>query len=147
MPKRSFCLWPCSLAITSNGRVGLWFCGFCPGALEGSPAVVLVLKRLRKQGHGLKSHPTDSEKPGIELETPGLQDIDLSPTPRRLLSMPKLLEKKGGFTLQCKSNVSISFQYLYLLLKIKMVSVMQANWNWFLVNCCKLINTSPKIPS
>ena len=23
-----YCLWPCSLAITSTGRVGLWFCGF-----------------------------------------------------------------------------------------------------------------------
>ena len=45
-------------------------------------AVVLVLKRLRRRGNGLKSHPTDWEKPGIEPATPGLQDIGLSPTPR-----------------------------------------------------------------
>ena len=50
------------------------------------PAVVLVLKRLRRRGNGLKSHPTDWEKPGIELANPGLQDIGLSPTPRRLVT-------------------------------------------------------------
>ena len=49
------------------------------------PAVVLVLKRLRRQDNGLKSHPTDWEKPGIEPATPGLQDIGLSPKPQRLL--------------------------------------------------------------
>ena len=38
---------------------------------------------VRRRGHGLKSHPTDWEKPGIEPATPGLQDIGLSPTPRR----------------------------------------------------------------
>ena len=47
--------------------------------------MVLVLKRLRRRDNGLKSHPTDWEKPGIEPATPGLQDIGLSPTPRRLL--------------------------------------------------------------
>ena len=31
-------------------------------------------------GNGLKSHPTDWEKPGIEPATPGLQDIGLFPT-------------------------------------------------------------------
>ena len=35
-------------------------------------AVVLVLKHLRRRGHHFKSHPTDWEKPGIELATPGL---------------------------------------------------------------------------
>ena len=50
------------------------------------PTVVLVLKRLRRRGYGLKSHPTDWEKPGIEPATPGLQDIGLSPTPRRILN-------------------------------------------------------------
>ena len=44
--------------------------------------MVLVLKRLRRLGHGLKFHPTDWEKPGIEPATLGLQDIGLSPTPR-----------------------------------------------------------------
>ena len=38
---------------------------------------------VRRRGHGLKSHPTDWEKTGIEPATPGLQDIGLSPTPRR----------------------------------------------------------------
>ena len=47
--------------------------------------MVLVLKHLRRRGHSLKSHPTDWEEPGIELATPGLQDIGLSLTPRRLL--------------------------------------------------------------
>ena len=32
-------------------------------------AVVLVLKRRRRQSNGLKSHPTDWEKPGIEPAT------------------------------------------------------------------------------
>ena len=31
--------------------------------------MVLVLKRLRRRGNGLKSHPTDWEKPGIEPAT------------------------------------------------------------------------------
>ena len=47
--------------------------------------MVLVLKYLRRRGNGLKSHPTDWEKPGFEPATPGLQDIGLSPTPQRLL--------------------------------------------------------------
>ena len=47
--------------------------------------MVLVLKCLRRRGHGLKSHRTDREKPGIKPATPGLQDIGLSPTPRQLL--------------------------------------------------------------
>ena len=55
----------------------------CPEASEGSPAVVLILKRLRRRGHGLKSHPKDWEKPGIETATPGLHDKGLSPTPWR----------------------------------------------------------------
>ena len=50
---------------------------------EAQPVVVLVLKRLRRRGYGLKSHLTDWEKQGIETATPGLQDIGLSPTPRR----------------------------------------------------------------
>ena len=33
---------------------------------KAQPAVVLVLKRLRRWGNSLKSHPTDWEKPGIE---------------------------------------------------------------------------------
>ena len=74
------------LGCTSTGRVGLCFLWFYVQELpKAQPAVVLVLKRLRRRGNGLKSHPTDWEKPGIEPATPGLQDIGLSPTPRRLL--------------------------------------------------------------
>ena len=84
------------LGCTSTGRVGLCFLWFYVQELpKAQPAVVLVLKRLRRRGNGLKSHPTDWEKPGIEPATPGLQDIGLSPTPRRLLSFmhPLGLEK------------------------------------------------------
>ena len=64
------------LGCTSTGRVGLCFLWFYVQELpKAQPAVVLVLKRLRRRGNGLKSHPTDWEKPGIEPATPGLQDI------------------------------------------------------------------------
>ena len=59
-------------------RLGLGFVVLCPA----QPAVVLVLKRLRRRGNGLKSHPTNWEKPGIEPATPGLQDIGLPLNPR-----------------------------------------------------------------
>ena len=58
----------------------MWIYGFvvlCPRAHEGSPAVVLILKHLSRRAHGLKSHLTDWEKPGINPATPGLQDIGL----------------------------------------------------------------------
>ena len=70
------------LGYTSTGRVGFGFLWFYVQELpKAQPAVVLVLKRLRRRDNGLKSHPTDWEKPGIEPATPGLQDIGLSPTP------------------------------------------------------------------
>ena len=47
----------------------------CRDVCPAQPVGVLVLKRLRRQGNGLKSHPTDWEKPGIEPATPGLQDM------------------------------------------------------------------------
>ena len=73
------------LGCTSTARVGLCFLWFCVRELpKAELAVILVLKRLRRRGNGLKSHPTDWEKPGIEPATPGLQDIGLSPTPRPL---------------------------------------------------------------
>ena len=54
------------LGCTSTGRVGLYFLWFFVQELpKAQPAVVLVLKRLRRRGNGLKSHPTDWEKPGI----------------------------------------------------------------------------------
>ena len=72
-----------------------WLCQYWPGGFmvlwfyvqelpKAQPAVVLVLKRLRRRGISLKSHPTDWEKRGIEPATPGLQDMGLSPTPRWL---------------------------------------------------------------
>ena len=73
------------LGCTSTGLVGLCFLWLYVQELpKAQPAVVLVLKRLRGWGNGLKSHPTDWEKPGIEPATPGLQDIGLSPTPRHV---------------------------------------------------------------
>ena len=70
------------LGCTSTGRVGLCFLWFYVQELpKAEPAVVLVLKRLRRRGNCLNSHPTDWEKLGIEPATPGLQDIGLSPTP------------------------------------------------------------------
>ena len=59
----------------------MWF--YVQELLKAQLAVALVLKRLRRRGNGFKSHPTDWEKPGVEPETPSLQDIGLSPTPRR----------------------------------------------------------------
>ena len=76
------------LGCTSTGRVDLCFLWFYVQELpKAQPAVVLVLKRLRRRGNGLKSHPTDWEKPGIEPATPGLQDIGFSPTPRLKLTV------------------------------------------------------------
>ena len=64
------------LGCTSTGQVGLCFLWFYVQELpKAQPAVVLVLKHLRRRDNGLKSHPTDWEKPGIEPATPGLQDF------------------------------------------------------------------------
>ena len=55
-----------------------WLVGFMVCAVyvqehpKAQPAVVLVLKRLRRRGHGLKSDLTDWERPGIESATPGI---------------------------------------------------------------------------
>ena len=55
----------------------------CPGASEGSTSSGSGFKVSQKSDHSFKSHPTDWEKPRIEPATPGLQDIGLSPIPRR----------------------------------------------------------------
>ena len=55
----------------------LWF--YVQELPKAQPAVVMVLKRLRRRSNSLKSHQTDWEKPGIEHATPGLQDIGLYP--------------------------------------------------------------------
>ena len=41
------------------------------GWAKAQPAVVLILKRLRKRGHGFKSHLTAWDKPGIKPRGPG----------------------------------------------------------------------------
>ena len=51
----------------------LWF--YVQEHPKAQPAVVLILKHLKGRGHSLKYHPTDWEKPGIELATPDLQGI------------------------------------------------------------------------
>ena len=48
---------------------------FDDGWAKAQLAVVLILKHLRKRGHGFKSHPTDWENPGIKPGAPGLQGI------------------------------------------------------------------------
>ena len=40
----------------------LWF--YVQELPKAQPAIILVLKRLRRRGNSLKSHPTDWEKPG-----------------------------------------------------------------------------------
>ena len=70
------------LCCTSTGRVGLcFFVVLCPGTPEGSTGSDSGFKASQKTGQRLKVW----EKPGIEPEAPGLQDIGLSPTPRRLI--------------------------------------------------------------
>ena len=76
-----------------------------PGTPEGSTGSGSGLKRLRRRVNGLKSHPTDWEKPGIEPATPGLQDIGLSPTPRRLKA--KLIKL---FIFHCVSFIAIFYK-------------------------------------
>ena len=74
------------LGCTSTGPAAIcFFLVLCPGTPKGSTGSGSGFKASQKTGPGLKSHPTDWEKPGIEHATPGLQDIGLSPTPLRLL--------------------------------------------------------------
>ena len=49
------------------GLCFLWF--YVQELPKAQLAVVLVLKRRSRRGNGLKSHPTDWEKPGIEPAT------------------------------------------------------------------------------
>ena len=53
-------LWPCSLAVAALAGWVYAFCGsMSRNSRKAQPAVVLVLKRLRRWGNGLESHPTD----------------------------------------------------------------------------------------
>ena len=102
VPQTDFCVYtfvcgrvPWLYQYWPGGFMVLWF--YVQELLKAQPAVVLVLKRLRRRGISLKSHRTDWEKPGIEPATPGLQDIGLSPTPRRLLVRNALADE--GFAI------------------------------------------------
>ena len=79
--RRNACSWPCSLAVPVLAG---WVYGFVVGAPEGSTDSGSGFKASQKTG--LRSHPTDWEKPEIKPSTPGLQDICLSPTTRRILN-------------------------------------------------------------
>ena len=48
----------------------MFFVVLCPGAPEGSTGSSFGVKASQKTGHGLKSHSTDWEKPGIEPGNP-----------------------------------------------------------------------------
>ena len=53
-------LWPRSLALIRTGQIVLWWVFFnVQEHPKAQLAVVLILKRLRRRGRGLKSHPTD----------------------------------------------------------------------------------------
>ena len=107
-------LWPCSLAVPVLAGLVYAFLWFYVQELpKAQPAVVLILKRLRRRGNGLMSHPTDWEKPGIEPATPGLQDIGLSPTPRRFL----FFYKYEGFSISERSI----FQIIYIITEVVIV--------------------------
>ena len=71
------------LGSTSTGQVG----SYVQEHPKAQPAVVLVLKPLRRRSNGLKTHPTDWEKPGIKPATPALQDMGLSPAPRWVMCL------------------------------------------------------------
>ena len=73
-----------AVPVLAGGFMFLWF--YVQELQKAKPAVVLVLKCLGRQCNGVKYHLTYWEKPGIEPVTPGLQDIGLSPSPRRLLN-------------------------------------------------------------
>ena len=60
-------LWPCSLAVPVLAGWVYAFCGSMSRNLEGSTGSASGFKASQKTGNGLKSHPTDREKPGIKL--------------------------------------------------------------------------------
>ena len=56
-----------------GGFMVLWF--YVQEHPKAQQTVVLVLKCLRRRGNGLKSHPKDWEKPGIEPYVPPIFNI------------------------------------------------------------------------
>ena len=108
------------------GLCFLWF--YVQELPKVQPAVVLVLKRLRRQGNGLKSHPTDWEKPGIEPD-------DLS----------KNMAARGG--------ASFSYLYIWKTLKTSCQKLMgrfknnctNGPWVTLFQECSNFIDPSKKI--
>ena len=91
------------------------FVVLCPGTPEGSTGSGSGFKASQKTGNRLKSHLTDWEKPGIEPGTPGLQDIGLSPTPRRPLKITQILNLRNLDHKSC----SMSLNYFKTTLSLK----------------------------
>ena len=75
------------LGCTSAGRVDLWFLWFFVQEYpKTQPAVILVLKRLRRRDNGLKSRPTDLEN----------RESNLRPLVYNTTAAPKSREMGGG---------------------------------------------------
>ena len=94
------------LGWTSTGRVIFWFLWFYVQELpKAQLAVVLVLKRLRRRVHGLKSHPTDWEKPGIEpafsLNIPWKWNNSVSQRPNYFIFIGYLKTGNGVWIRNC----------------------------------------------
>ena len=51
---QNYNLWPYALAITSNGRVGLWFCGFIPRSTRRLTGSGFDFKASQKKAPQLK---------------------------------------------------------------------------------------------
>ena len=115
--------------------------------------MVLILKRLRRRGKCLKSHSTDCEKLGIELATPGLQDIGLSPTAQR--NTQNTSQVLGSpYNIQCRAIIGPPAKLLlnawhfaggfvnwvkvcrfaYDSLKLQVFDISQTNYIYFICN-------------
>ena len=90
----------------------MFFVVLCQGTPEGSTGGGSGFKASQKTGQRPKVSSTDWEKPGIELATPGLQDIGLSPTPRRLPYNGEKLLKKSSETMKPVAFIFSMYQYI-----------------------------------
>ena len=83
----------------------LWF--YVQEHPKAQPAVVLVLKRLRRRGHGLVSSKRLGEAGNRTCHpSPGLQEIGLSPTPLRLYLFYFKLEFLYFVNIETKNTIS-----------------------------------------
>ena len=71
------------------------FVVLCPGTPEGSTGSCSGFKTSQKTGQRLKVSSDRLKEAGNRFATPGLQDIGLSPTPRRLLYLNSSLRPIG----------------------------------------------------